>query len=108
METKPKRYLIHSYFEPRVSDRSVSYLQVTQFYIVKREAAPFRRGDIQLIWSVKPTQYNGPVSGSGGDRGIRNPDKCVTGTRDNHFTTPPEKDATYFWLGSRQTYTLSQ
>ena len=34
------------------------------------------------------------MSGSGGDGGIRNPDKCVTGTRDNHFTTPPS-DATY-------------
>ena len=31
----------------------------------------------------------------GGDGGIRNPDTCVTGTGDNHFTTPPEKDATY-------------
>ena len=25
-----------------------------------------------------------------------------------NWANPPEKDATYFWLGSRQTYTLSQ
>ena len=49
----PKRYLIRSYFEPRVSDRLVSYPQVTQFYIVKREAAPIWQGDSQLITSVK-------------------------------------------------------
>lgn len=63
----PKRYLIRSYFEPRVSDRSVSYPQVTQFYIVKREAAPFRRGDSQLITSVKRVRVaNEPPLGGAG------------------------------------------
>ena len=36
--TIPKRYLICGYFEPQVSDRLVSYLQVIPFYIVEGKA----------------------------------------------------------------------
>ena len=36
--TVPKRYLIRSYFEPRVSDRLVSYPQVIPFHIVEGKA----------------------------------------------------------------------
>lgn len=34
----PKRYLICGYFEPQVSDRLVSYLQVIPFHIVEGKA----------------------------------------------------------------------
>ena len=37
----PKRYLICSYFEPRVSDRSVSYPQVSPLYLDEGQAADF-------------------------------------------------------------------
>ena len=36
--TIPKRYLIRSYFEPQVSDRLVSYLQVIPFHVVEGKA----------------------------------------------------------------------
>ena len=89
--TVPKRYLIRSYFEPRVSDRSVSYPQVTQFYIVKREAAPFWRGVSQLITSVKRVRVaNEPPLG--GDTEIRTPVTDVTGRCNNHYTISPEKE----------------
>ena len=74
-----------------MSDRSVSYPQVTQFNIVKREAAPFGRGDSQLITSVTNIVCIDPMSRSGGLGGNWNRVWCVTGTRDNHFTTKPER-----------------
>ena len=45
---------------------------------------------------------------SGGRTGNRTPVTEVTVRRNSLYTIRPEKDATYFWLGSRQTYTLSQ
>lgn len=46
----PKRYLIRSYFEPRVSDRSVSYPQVSPLYLDEGQAADFFH-----IWDRYPT-----------------------------------------------------
>ena len=42
---------------------------------------------------AEPTDYVGQTNGGSG--GNWNRATCVTGTGDNHFTTEPEKDATY-------------